>query len=149
MKLAIDTNIFVYAEGVNSPAQAVEARKLIAGLPAEMIVVPVQVLGELFNVLTRKGKFAPRRAAAVVADLSTAFPTADTSAVELAAGLELAERHDMNIWDAVILSASASAGCSILLSEDMQHGFTWHGVTVVNPFLEVPHPLLRRALSNR
>lgn len=147
MRLAIDTNIFVYAEGVNTPAQAAEARKLIAGLPADMIVVPVQVLGELFNVLTRKGKFAPRRAAAVIADLSATFHTVDTSAVNLAAGLELAERHDLNIWDAIILAASASAGCTMLLSEDMQHGFAWHGVTVVNPFLEVPHPLLRRALA--
>jgi predicted nucleic acid-binding protein len=29
-----------------------------------------------------------------------------------------------------------------VLSEDLQDGFTWHGVTVVNPFRETPHHLL-------
>lgn len=57
MKLAVDTNIFVDAEGVNGPAQALSARKLIADLPVGGTVVPIQVMGELFNVLTRRGQF--------------------------------------------------------------------------------------------
>ncbi len=32
-------------------------------------------------------------------------------------------------------------------AEDFQPGFTWRGVTVVNPFDAVPHPLLRDALA--
>lgn len=147
MRLAVDTNIFVYAEGVNGPAQAVSARKLIADLPVGDTIVPVQVLGELFNVLTRKGQFSSRKAAIAVTGLSTAFGTVDTSSAQLATALELAERHGLSIWDAIILVVSDSAGCRILLSEDMQHGFEWRGVTVINPFLPHPHPLLTRALA--
>ena len=147
MRLAVDTNIFVYAEGVNGPTQAVSARKLIADLPVGDTIVPVQVLGELFNVLTRKGQFSPQRAAAAVTGLTTAFRTADTSSAQLTAALELAERHGLNIWDAIILAVSECAGCRILLSEDMQHGFEWRGITVINPFLPQPHPLLARALA--
>jgi predicted nucleic acid-binding protein len=48
----------------------------------------------------------------------------------------------MGIWDSVILSAAAHAGCRLLLSDDYQDGFTWSGVTVTNPFLSSRHPLL-------
>jgi predicted nucleic acid-binding protein len=65
----------------------------------------------------------------------------------MVAALELAEQHGLNIWDAIILSVSASAGCRLLLSEDMQHGFEWRGVTIINSFLPQPHPLLLRALA--
>lgn len=133
MKLAVDTNIFVDAEGVNGPAQALSARKLIADLPVGGTVVPIQVMGELFNVLTRKGQFSPQKAVSVVAELRAIFRTADTTSAGMVAALELAEQHGLNIWDAIILSVSASAGCRLLLSEDMQHGFEWRGVTIINP----------------
>jgi len=41
----------------------------------------------------------------------------------------------------VILAAASHADCQILLSEEMHDGFTWGGVTVVNPFAEIPNPL--------
>ena len=34
-----------------------------------------------------------------------------------------------------------------LLSEDFQHGFTWSGVTVLNPFVSPQHPLLAAAIA--
>lgn len=51
------------------------------------------------------------------------------------AAADLAANHRLGIWDAVVLSAAAAAGCRLLLSEDLQGGFTWNGVTVTNPFL--------------
>ncbi len=56
---------------------------------------------------------------------------------------DLANDHRLGIWDAVILSAASRAGCRMLLSEDMQNGFTWGGVTVVDPFASPMHELLR------
>ena len=37
---------------------------------------------------------------------------------------------------------TAEVGCRLLLSEYMQDGFSWRGVTVVNPFAAIRHPLL-------
>jgi len=48
--------------------------------------------------------------------------------------LDGAAGHNLGIWDAIILSASAAGACRFLLSEDLQNGFTWNGVTVLNPF---------------
>ena len=55
---------------------------------------------------------------------------------------DLSVHHHFTIWDALILSAAADAGCRLLLSEDLQDGFTWSGVTVTNPFTAERHPLL-------
>jgi predicted nucleic acid-binding protein len=52
-------------------------------------------------------------------------------------------------WDAMILSAAADAGCTLLLSEDMQNGFVARGVTVVNPLADAPHPRLAGLLGKR
>ena len=58
------------------------------------------------------------------------------------AATDLAALHQISIWDSVILAAAADAGCRLLLSEDMQDGFTWNGVTIANPFASSLHPLL-------
>ena len=63
------------------------------------------------------------------------------------AAMDLAADHDLSIWDAVILAAAADAGCRLLLSEDMQDGFAWRGLTVANPFADRRHPLLTAILN--
>jgi len=59
----------------------------------------------------------------------------------------LCTHHQLAFWDAIILSAAADASCRLLLSEDLQDGFTWSGVTVTNPFSAAPHPVLATLLS--
>jgi predicted nucleic acid-binding protein len=63
------------------------------------------------------------------------------------AAADLATDHQLGIWDAVILSAASQAGCRLLLSEDLEEGFTWAGVTVVNPFSSPRHALLEALLG--
>jgi predicted nucleic acid-binding protein len=60
---------------------------------------------------------------------------------------DLASDHGLTIWDSVVLAASAEAECRLLLSEDLQEGFTWRGVTVTNPFAPALHPLLAALLT--
>ena len=148
MKVALDTNVLAYAEGVNGEGRRDAALALIRQLPQEATVVPVQVLGEVFNVLVRKG--GRSRAAARDALLSwrDAFAVVETSPEALLAASDLATDHQLGIWDAVILSVASYAGCRLLLSEDFQDGFTWSGVTVVNPFSSPRHDLLRALLGD-
>lgn len=48
--------------------------------------------------------------------------------------LSLKVRHQLSYWDAAILAAAAGAGCSELLSEDLNPGQIYGGIQVVNPF---------------
>ncbi|HEV2687411.1 MAG TPA: PIN domain-containing protein [Bryobacteraceae bacterium] len=148
MKVALDTNVLAYAEATNGGAMRDKALELIQRLPQGAIVLPVQTLGELFNVLVRKAKRRPARARAAVLSWRDAYPTVETSANVMVHATDLASDHGLSIWDSVILAASAEAGCRLLLSEDLQEGFTWRGVTVTNPFAPALHTLLAALLTD-
>lgn len=148
MKVALDTNFLAYAEGVNGADRRRIALDLVRRLPAGAAVIPVQVLGELFNVLVRKAGRSRGDARDALLGWRDAFPLIDTSAEVMQTAVDLAADHKFGIWDAVILSASSQAGCRLLLSEDMQEGFTWGGVTVVDPFAVTRHALLDALLSD-
>jgi predicted nucleic acid-binding protein len=147
MNVAIDTNVLAYAEGVNGAKNRDAAISLLQALPSESTMVPVQALGELFTVLVRKAGKSRAAAAAAVLSWGDAFPLIETSNEVLLAATDLAEAHQLSLWDAVMLSAAADARCRLLLSEDLQEGFTWRGVTVTNPFASRRHPLLEALVS--
>lgn len=147
MRVALDTAILAYAEGVNGAERKRAALDLVQKLPRDSIVLPAQTLGELFHVLVRKAGRTPAKTRAAILGWQDAFPVADTSAAVMLAATDLATDHRLSTWDAVVLAASAEAGCRLLLSEDLHDGFTWNGVTVSNPFASSPHPLLRALLT--
>lgn len=147
MRVALDTNILAYAEGVNGLARKKAALELIRKLSERSTFVPVQVLGELFRVLVGKAGFSAPQGRAAIVGWHDTFPLIETSPAILLAAADLAVYHVLSIWDAVILSAAAAAGCRLLLSEDMQDGCTWSGVTIANPFATVRHPLLEALLQ--
>ena len=145
MRVAFDTNFLLYAEGFDDPLRRDMATELLGRIPADRLVIPAQVLAEFGYAMRRKGgkpAEAVRRACAHWEMLAVIPPS--TGATVMAA-MELLAQHQIPVFDGVILAASMEAGCQILLSEDFHHGFAWQGVTVVNPFREPDHPLLRRA----
>ena len=147
MNVALDTNVLAYAEGVNGAARKRAALALIERLPADTVLLPVQTLGELFQVLTKKAHRSPSSARDAVLSWGDAFPLIETSNEVLAAACDLSADHRLNLWDALIVAAAADARCRLLLSEDLQDGFTWSGVTVANPFAAAPHALLAALLG--
>jgi predicted nucleic acid-binding protein len=147
MRLALDTNVLVYVEGVNGLPRKKAALELIERLPPDTVFVSVQALGELFHVLVRKAAFPPKQARTAVLTWRDSFGLIETSPSVFLAATDLAADHNLSIWDAIILSAAAEAGCRLLLSEDLQEGFTWSGVTVTNPFAAQKHPLLAAFLE--
>jgi predicted nucleic acid-binding protein len=145
MRVALDTNILAYAEGINNKTMQDQSLDLVKRLSAATVVLPVQALGELFSLLVRKAGRTPSDARNAVLHWRNAFNNlTDTSAEVLLAAVDLAQSK-VSFWDAVILSAAAESGCQMLLSEDMQDGFVWKGVTVINPFKK-PHPPMLEAI---
>ena len=147
MRVALDTNILAYAEGVNGTPMKKAALELVQKLPDDSTLLPVQTLGELFNLLVRKARRSPAKARMAILSWRDAFPLIETSVEVMLSAADLATDHQLSIWDSVILSAAAEAGCRLLLSEDLQDGFTWKGVTVTNPFAPAKHELLAAMLD--
>lgn len=141
MRVAVDTNVLVYAEGMGDAAKHGISARALRRLRDDETLIPVQVLGELFNVLVKRG-YTRMQAGKVIDGWRRICPTIETSVELLGRAVELAVRHRLQIWDAIVLDAAAEGNCTVLLSEDFQNGFVWRGLTVCNPFLPKPHPLI-------
>lgn len=147
MRVALDTNLLVYAEGVNGSEKKKQSLAILERLPNDSVVLPIQALGELFHVLVRKAGRSPAKARTAILEWKDLYPTVDTSSSVMLVAAELATNHHLGIWDAVMLSAAAEANCRLLLTEDLHSGFTWNGVTISSPFANPMHPLLDSLLS--
>jgi len=148
MRLALDTNVLAYAEGLGDAGRCDQARHWVRRAAGAQAVLPLQVLGELQRVLVIKGRRSPADAREAVLSWSDAFEVAGATWPTMQAALDLCADHQLAMWDALILATAADARCRLLLTEDLQHGFTWRGVTLVNPFAVPDHPLLQRLATD-
>lgn len=62
------------------------------------------------------------------------FRVVETTVQLVLDALSAARRWRISYWDATVLEAARSGGCSTLLTEDLQAGMNFAGVTVENPF---------------
>ncbi|MBP9944431.1 MAG: PIN domain-containing protein [Desulfomicrobium sp.] len=147
MKAALDTNILAYAEGCGDERRCSLALRLIEELPSERIVLPAQTLGELFRVLTGKMHRTPEEAKTAILNWTDSFEIADSTATAFQSAFDLVVDHGLPMWDSLIMAVAAENQCRVLFSEDFQNGFTWRGVTVVNPFTE-PRSALHSILTS-
>ena len=143
MRAALDTNVLAYAEGLGDLRRCDLARTLVAQLPVDRVLLSAQTLGELYRVLTGKAAVGAEQARAALLSWADSFAVVDSTWPAFQSAFDIAADHGLQIWDALILSVAAEHRCRILISEDLQNGFTWRGVTVVDPFSEPRAALLQ------
>ena len=126
-----DTNVLVYLLSGDSAKADVVERAL-----AEGGTISVQALNELANVSRRKLQSSWKDTNTFL-DLLRGLLSVVPITIEVHdAGLRLAERYGMPVYDAMIASSALHAGCGTLLSEDFQHGLVLkEGLRITNPFL--------------
>jgi predicted nucleic acid-binding protein len=90
------------------------------------------VLQEFYVNFVRVGR-SHREALQIIQDL-TKWPVVDNSLERLGQGLALKERHQVSLWDAMIIVAAQASGARELITEDLNAGQNYEGVIVVNPF---------------
>ena len=124
----LDTNILLYLLSADR-AKADRAERIVE----QGGVISVQVLNEFVAVATRKLGMTIAEAGEVlrvVRSICTLVPVAaDTHDL----GVEIARRHQLSMYDAMIAAAARLAGCKVILSEDMQDGLHLEGMRIRNP----------------
>lgn len=150
--LAFDSNILIYIGGLTRAPEDIGKQAVIQKIIAKMpetteMVAPAQALGEVYHVCQRKG-WSREQARELVLVLHQSFTIVGSAPESFLEAVDLATENKLQFWDALILNVAADAGCSLLLSEDMQDGFAWRGVTVVNPFAEKMHKRLAKVLAD-
>jgi predicted nucleic acid-binding protein len=129
-----DTDVLVYADDKATPAKQRRALDLVAEhRRAGTGVVSLQVLHEYFVTVTRKLHVDPRIARRKV-ELLAEFDVAAPELADILAAIDLHRLHGFSFWDALVVRSAKQAGCSVLLSEDMQEAREIDGIRVVNPF---------------
>jgi len=125
VKAFLDTNILVYAQQTGDKAA------ISQDLITDGGKISAQVLHELANVLHKK-----QGRNCVLDDIgNTLDPAVPLTAKINRSAVALARDHSIAFYDARIVAAAAEAGCDTLFTEDMQHGRSFGGLTIINPFL--------------
>ena len=145
-RVAFDTNVLVYAELEPGTDKGDLAGSLIERASIRQAIIPAQVLGEFLAVIRRKRREQFPVACELVIELTSLFEIGETDALVMRNAIELAQRHRLQFWDAVICAAAMQAGATHLLSEDMHDSALLEGLRIINPFDSVNHPLTDRLL---
>jgi predicted nucleic acid-binding protein len=98
-------------------------------------IVSVQVLNEMTNTLRRKFRLGWDDIATHVGMVAGLMDNVVPVTLEAhARAREIAERHNLQFYDSLLLASALEAGCTRFVSEDLQHGFAIGDLTVENPF---------------
>jgi predicted nucleic acid-binding protein len=143
-RVFVDTNVLVYARDASEPEKQPRAREWLERLWMERSgALSFQVLQEFYVTVTQKlepGLEASLARSDVRSLLAWRPISADPFLLEDAFALE--DRHSISWWDALIVAAARMARCRYLISEDLQDGKEYEGLTIVNPFLRSPAEVL-------
>lgn len=131
----IDSNVFVYL----FDDQDERKREIATSIVQEALangsgVVSFQVVQETINVLTRKLRASTsdvrRFLDAVLVPLWDGLPTPEL----YQAAITIRDRFGFSFYDSLVIAAAHKAGCTRLLSEDLQHGQRLDDLQIVDPF---------------
>jgi len=128
-RVFLDSNVLVYAVGSDARRTAPAFACVEAGG-----VISAQVLNEVAHVLRRKRGLDWPALADLMALFAGLLEVVAVTPAAQQAGLRIARATGWSVWDAQIVASADEAGCTVLLSEDMQDGRTVGGVTLRNPF---------------
>lgn len=130
----LDANVLVYAQDSANPEKQRKSRELIATLAGSSDgVISTQVMQEFFVAATKKLGVPPLAAKGVLKTFSV-FDTVQVSPGLIHDAVDCSILNQLSFWDALILAAASSAGCTTVYSEDLNGGQTILGVRVVNPY---------------
>lgn len=125
----LDTNVLLYLLSADE-AKADRAEEIVA----EGGVVSVQVLNEFASVATRKLGMRISEAAEALRAIRALCRVVPLEEATHDLGMQIAERHRLSLYDAMIAASARLAQCKVILSEDMQDGLRLEGMRVRNPF---------------
>lgn len=129
-----DTNILLYCDDPADGHKHSTALKLVLEHKIQRTgVVSLQVLQEYFVNATRKLGIEPGLARQKV-EVYSRFHVVEPTVSDVLAAIDYQRLHQLSFWDALVLRTAKEGGCSVLFSEDLQHGQIIDGVRVVNPF---------------
>lgn len=139
----VDTNVLLYAfDEADAPKRDRARAWLAACWRGRCGRLSTQVLNEFYSNARRK--FAAAISAGDARSEVRRYQLwkpwqIDQPTIETAWAVE--SRYDINYWDAMLVASAQHLGCTLLLTEDLQHDQRIDKLRIVNPFLLGPELL--------
>jgi predicted nucleic acid-binding protein len=131
----LDSNVVLYAYDSSQPGKRGIARDLLQKAINGECVISAQVLSEVAAVLLHKISPAlPADAVIEILDLLRPIPIIYPDQDTVRRAVQAHSQYGVHFYDGMILAAAERAGCRRILSEDLNAGQEYFGLTVENPF---------------
>ena len=136
-RVFLDANVLVYAQDAGSAKKQQISREVIARLSSSADgVISTQVIQEFYVAATRKLGVPPLAAKGILKTFAV-FETVQVSPALIQEAVDCSILNQLSFGDALSLAAAATAGCGVVLSEDLNPGQVILGVKVENPFAKL------------
>ena len=133
-RIFIDSNVWVYLFSENENRKAGVAKAFLTGNAARSVfVTSCQVVNEVCNVLKRHG-MAEGKLRVIIESITSNCVMQDLSKDVCLTASALREKYSLSFWDSIIVATAKTAGCNLLVSEDMQDGQAMDGLKIKNIF---------------
>jgi predicted nucleic acid-binding protein len=131
----LDSNVLIYAYDKADPAKQRIARGLVVEAVLGRFTISTQVLAEFSSALLHK--LRPRLSVDQINQALNGLrpiPLIKPDADIVHRAVEAHAAYGVHFYDGMIIAAAERAGSAKILSEDLNEGQEYFGVTVANPF---------------
>lgn len=133
-KVFIDSNLWLYAFALRPGEEARHERARALIESPTRYAISEQVVAEVSNNLVKKFQMGEDRVLAIVESFYVRCHVVAPDIAMHRTASRLRATYRFGYWDSLIVAAAIGAGCTLLYSEDMQHGQAVEGrLTILNP----------------
>ena len=129
--IAVDTNVLIYLHDNSDQRKKAIAENILV----DDAKISTQVISEYINVTRRLLDLPKADILIQCAQLLANCEIIPVSQNTLLFAGSLTNKYNLQIFDSIIVAAALQFNCSVLYSEDMQHGLKIDTMTIINPFL--------------
>jgi predicted nucleic acid-binding protein len=132
----LDTNVLAYAYDDGEPRKQSIARGYVHRAVAGEYVISVQVLAELSSTLLHRFSIPLKPDEMMqVLDALSPIPIVVPDKELIRRAVAARAEYGVHFYDGMIVAAAERAGCTRILSEELNAGQKYLGVKVANPFV--------------
>lgn len=135
----LDTNLFIYQLEASDARKSTVADAVIReGVETGNACISYQVVQECLNTILRKAEVPldVTGARSYLDHVLTPLLRISASAHLYHRGLDIQDRYRYSFYDSLIIAAALEAGCTRLLTEDLQDGQKIETLAIENPFVK-------------
>jgi len=128
----IDSNLWLYLYSDEGKSAIISK---VINQHFDHIIISTQVLGECFNVLTKKKIKTLEEVKEIIDDIASIAEVSGIDKFSVAKALEIHTQYKYSYYDSLIIASALENDCTILYTEDLQNGQVIDDkLTILNPF---------------